>query len=278
MRNGLAVVSVIGLLGASGFVAWSVMGRTDEGYITGKAAESFNLKEGPAPAPSRSMAAQEDMRDAVASVPAPSSLMKPIAFDGLAVAGKAAAPTASSAGAASAPSGTGKVYVSPRAEAWARKQGFFARLMSKPAAYMMGKSAPLSTGASLRRFLADPQKVDAYMNSGLVRVALNSPAVAKAVLGNSAVIRAFLGTGAMRDPQAVRELVASPMVKKMLDCPAVTTALSDPGVMQRMLMDPGTVRFIAANPAVMTAISEAVPALGGAVNSRASRASASFGR
>ena len=281
MRYALAAVSLTGLLGAAGFVGWSVMARQTDGYITGEAAQSFNLKEGPAPVPAFRMPAGESLRDAVAAAPpAPSSLMKPIAGEGYALGGKgsAAAASASAGGSSSADAGPKPAPIGARAAAWARKSKFFSNLLARPAAYMMSRSTPLASPKSLRSFLADKAKVNAYMDSALVRVTLNSPSVAKALLGNSAVVRAFLGTAAMRDPQAVRELVSSPMVKKMLDCPAVHEALADPGVMQRMLMDPGTVRFIAANPAVMDAISEAVPALGGAVSARAARSSASFTR
>ncbi|MCR4296778.1 MAG: hypothetical protein NUW21_14690, partial [Elusimicrobia bacterium] len=157
--------------------------------------------------------------------------------------------------------------ITPKAAAWAKRHRFCGALLSKPAAYMVSRSA-LGSARSLRAFLANPKKVDAYMNSPLVRVTINSPAVAKALLGNPAVIRAFLASPAMRDPRAARALLGSPMVRKMLDCPAIHEALGDPVVMRRMLSDPQTIAWIAAHPDALMAITHAVPALGGAFSAK----------
>ncbi|MDD5302205.1 MAG: hypothetical protein PHS14_03775 [Elusimicrobia bacterium] len=255
MRSYLPIISVIGLLGAGGAVTWSVMARPDDAYITHEVADSFNLQTGPAPvrAPA-ALASGETLRDAVAAAPpAASSLMRPIAAPGMAVGGlpKDAAD---------------KRYtvITPRAEAWAKKHEFLAGLIAKPASFLMARSS-LGSARGLRAFLGDPKKVDAYMNSALVRVTINSPTVAKALLGNPAVIRAFLAMPAMRDPQAVRALLASPMLRKMLDCPAIQEALGDPEVMNRMVADPQTIRWIASHPDALTAIASAVPALADAL-------------
>lgn len=249
VRSLLPVISVLGLLGAGGAVTWSVMARPDDAYITHEVADSFNLKTGPAPVRHPAAPAPgENLRDAVA---APSSLTRPIAVPGMAV--------------GMPPQDAVKRYtvITPRAEAWARKHKLLSRLLAKPAAFLMSRSS-LSNGKGLRAFLADPKKVDAYMNSALVRVTLNSPTVAKAVLGNPAVIRAFLAMPAMSDPQAVRALLGSPMLRKMLDCPAIQEALGDPEVMNRMVADPKTISWIASHPAALTAIASAAPSLAAA--------------
>ncbi len=273
MKKTLAAVSIMGLAGAAGLVGWSVLSRPDEIYVTGDAAAGFNLQEGPAPAPAPApLAAGETLRDAVASAPpAPTSLMAPIGFDGMA--GRPESPAVSAAPAAAGPA--------PRplraaAISWVRKSRAFAALLTRPSAALTGRS-PMASPRGLREFLADDKRVDRYMNSALVRVTLNSPGIAKMILGNPAVIRAFLASPAMRDPQAVRELLGSPMVRKMMDCPAIHEALSDPVVMQKMVMDPQTVAFIASNPDALTAIAQAVPALGDAFSSR-TRTSASLRR
>lgn len=258
VRSILPIVSIVGLIGATGVVTWSVVSRPDDSFMTQEAAGAFNMQTGPAPvrAPAP-LTAGETLRDAVASAPPPAfSMMKPIADEGMFV---------------GAPPKGGMdeklTVITPKAEAWARRHKFVAGLIAKPAKFLMSRSA-LGSARDLRAFLADPKKVDAYMNSSLVRVTLNSPTVAKALLGNPAVIRAFLASPAMRDPKAARALLGSPMVKKMLDCPAIQEALSDPVVMKRMVGDPQTIAWLAAHPDALLAIASAAPALGDAVTAK----------
>ena len=235
-------------------VTWSVISRQGNSSITHEAANSFNLQTGPAPV-------RASLRDAVAAAPsAPSSLTRLIATADMDVGELSVMP----------PEAILYTSVAPRAEAWAKKHKFLAGLVGKPARFLMGRSS-LGSARDLRAFLGDPKKVDAYMNSALVRVTLNSPAVAKVLLGNPAVIRAFLATPALRDPQAVRALLSSPMLRKMLDCPAIQDALADPVVMRRMIADRATVVWIAAHPAALMAIADAVPALGDAFAAKTGR-------
>ena len=251
MRKVLPVVSVLGLLGAGGAVTWSVMARPTDTFMTAETARAFNMQTGPAPVRASPLAPGETLRDALAAAPPPaSSLTRPIADPGMAV---GAAPRG----------GMERRYtvITPKAEAWARKHKLLAGIIARPAKFMISRSA-LGSPRSLRAFLADPAKVDAYMNSPLVRVTINSPSVAKALLGNPAVIRAFLSSPAMKDPKAARALLGSPMVRKMLDCPAIQEALGDPVVLKRMFADPDTIRWLAAHPETMRAISAAVPAFG----------------
>lgn len=238
----MPVIGVLGLLGAGGAVLWSVGARPNDAFVAREVADSFNLQTGPAP--SRAFPSP------AAPAPVASSLIRPIADAEMAVAGapKAAAKNRFS-------------VVTPKAESWARRHEFMAGLIAEPADFLRRRGS-LGSARGLRAFLSDPRKVDAYMNSAIVRVTLNSPAVAKALLGNPAVIRAFLATPALRDPKAVRALVSSPMLRKMLDCPAIQEALGDPAVMKGMLADPQTVSWIAANPRALTAVAEAVPSLG----------------
>lgn len=259
MRNLLVGVSLFGFIGAGAAVTWSVMSRPQDAYITHEVANSFNLQEGPAPARApRPLTDGETLRDAVAAAPpVASSLVRPTGTDSLMYSSKAPA---------ALPAYKSKP-VTAKAEAWARKNKFVAALVTRPAAFLMNHSS-LGSARNLRAFLADPKKVDDYMNSTLVRIAINSPTVAKSLLGNPTVIRAFLATPAMKDPAAVRALVGSPMVAKMLDCPAIQEALSDPAVMNRMVGDPQTVMWIAAHPDALQAITQAVPALGEAMTAK----------
>ncbi len=255
-------VSLFGFIGAGAAVTWSVMSRPQDTYITHEVANSFNLQEGPAPARApRPLTEGETLRDAVAAAPpVASSLVRPTGTDTLMYSSKARA---------SAPEFKSQP-VTAKAEVWARKNKFLAALVTRPAAFLMNHSS-LSSARGLRAFLADAKKVDGYMNSTLVRIAINSPTVAKALLGNPAVIRAFLNTPAMKDPAAVRALVGSPMVQKMLDCPAVQEAMTDPAVMNKMMADPQTLMWVVAHPEALEAISKAAPALGEAMTNKAGR-------
>ena len=258
----LPVISVLGFVGAAAAVTYSVVSRPTDLYITHEVADSFNLKTGPAPRrPSTALGAGEALHDAVAGAPpVASSMMRPIAGAGIAVGPVMKDP----------PKAVRYTVITPKAEAWARKQGFFAGLLAKPAAFLMAHSA-LGSAKGVRSFLGNPKKVDAYMNSTLVRITINSPSVAKSLLGNTAMVSAFLATPAMRDAKTVKALLASPMVKKMLDCPSIQEALSDPIVVRKMLDDPKTMMWVAAHPDAMIAITEAAPAMGDAMNAKAGR-------
>lgn len=254
MKNALAAVSVIGLAGLAGLVGWSSLTRPAGDYSAGEAMRGFNLDE--RPAPSRTALADDSLRDAVAAAaPAaaiPGSLSpRPIAFDGMAVPGRPA-PDA-------APAGPVRP-ITAKAEAWARKNPWWTALLAKPAAMLARRSA-LGSARDLKTFLGNPAKVNAYLDSPLTRVVLNSPTAAKALLGNPAVIRAALASPALQDPQALRALLGSPMLRKMLDCPGVQEALADEGVMRRMWTDPQTVAWIASHPQALTTIAKAAPAL-----------------
>jgi len=262
VRSYLPVISVLGFIGAGAAVTYSVISRPTDVFITGDVADSFNLKTGPAPrrAPA-ALGAGETLRDAIAGAPPPaSSMMRPIAGAGIVVGPAMKDP----------PKPVRYTVITPKAEAWAKKQGFFAGLLAKPAAFLM-KHSPLGSVKAVRAFLGDAKKVDAYMNSPLVRITINSPSTAKALLGNTAMVSAFLATPAMRDAKTVSALLASPMVKKMLDCPAIQEALSDPVVVRKMLDDPKTMMWIAAHPDAMMAITDAAPAMGDAMNAKAGR-------
>ena len=269
MRSTLVGASLAGLLGAGGFVAWSVYSRPVDVFVTGEAARGFNLQEGSIASSPTAFASGENLRDAVASAPpAPSSLTAPIATEGMAYgAANKLSVTASASGGKSPAPGRPMTVISAKAERWARTNKLMAALVTKPAAFLMSRSA-LGSARSMKAFLADPKKVDGYMNSPLVRIALNSPTFAKSVLGNPVLIRAFLASPAMKDPEVVRRLTDSPMLKKMLDCPAIQEALGDPAVMQKMIADPQTVVFVATHPDVLAAVANAVPALGDAFTAK----------
>lgn len=260
VKKALPIVSLLGLLGSGAAVTWSVLSRPDDSsIITHEAANSFNLQTGPAPSRAPGpRASGETFRDAVgAASPIPSSLTRPIATSGMAVGGVLR----------ESPKTVRYTVITPKAEAWAKKHPLLAGLIAKPAAFLLGRSA-LGNARALRSFLGDSKKIDAYMNSTLVRITLNSPTVAKALVGNPAVIRAVLAAPALRDPQTVRLLLSSRMLRKMLDCSAIQEVLGDPEVMQRLTSDPETVRWISAHPQALTAIVTAVPALGEAFGAK----------
>jgi len=252
LNRQLAVVSVVGLIGASGFVAWSVLSRSDDTIITSGGSQSFNLQI--APAPETIMRARLPSEDAGGAAPASVS-PRPIALAEMAPVSRPATP---------APPAV-RPFLTPRLEKAARSSPVYAALLRAPAR-LMGSGGPLQSPRGLRAFLADKRAVNGYLDSTLVRFVLNSPAAAKAVLGSSLVVRSFLGTPAMRDPAAVRALLGSRMLVKMLDCPGVQAALADPKVIRSMVANPETAAFIERNPQSIQAIANAAPDLARALN------------
>ncbi|MBI3565715.1 MAG: hypothetical protein HY079_11005 [Elusimicrobia bacterium] len=244
MRKILAVVSVTGLLGAAGFVVWSAASRPDDTYITGERADSFNLKEAPVAARPAAAPRSEELRDAVSSPVSP----RPIALAEMAPA------------AAAAPAKPVRPFLTAKLEKAVRSGRTFAALLRAPAR-MLGAGSALASPRALRAFLADKAAVNRYMDSTLVRVVLNSPTAAKAVIGSSLVVRAFLASPAMKDKKTVAALLSSRMVGKMLDCPGVQAALTDEAVIRRLATDPKTAEFLATNPQALAAIAGAAPEL-----------------
>jgi hypothetical protein len=152
------------------------------------------------------------------------------------------------------------VFLTPKLEASARQAKSFLSLMKNPANFIESRSA-LKTPGTLKKFLADKNAVDNYMNSDMVRVVLNSPAVAKSILASPGVVGAFLASPAMRDREAVRTLLSSRLLAKMLDCPGIQGALNDRDVIQKMVTDPQTLRWLAENPDAMKPLASAAPDL-----------------
>ncbi len=255
MRKILALASAAGLLGAAGFVAWFSSSRPQDAFLTAEAAHSFDLDR-PTPAPP-APAANDELRDAVA---APASPL-PIPLAGMSF----GAPPGDAAPAA--PREPVPPAAPPARVAWARRSRALAALLRAPMRVMLGESA-LRSPRALRAFLRDPRRVDAYLDEALVRVALNSPVVAKIIVGRPALVMAFLASPAMRDASAVRELLASPMTRKILDCPGVQAALADPTTISRLAQSPEAARWLAENPAALRALAFAAPGLAGAFGAR----------
>lgn len=250
MKKILAAVSVAGLLGAAGFVAWSVFSRPDDAVLTGETANAFNLQTGPAPAGPSAAPRAGELRDAVASPVSP----RPIALAEMAPAVPAAV--------MSVPP---PPPVTLRLVNAVRSARVFTGFLRAPARAMTSGSA-LANPRALRAFLGDKGAVNRFLDSAMVRVVLNSPTAAKAVIGSSLVVRAFLSSPAMRDKKAVAELLSSRMVQKMLDCPGVQAALTDENVVRRLATDPGTAEFLAQNPEALNAIAGAAPELARAIS------------
>ncbi|MEK7382349.1 MAG: hypothetical protein AAB262_03585 [Elusimicrobiota bacterium] len=231
VRIFLAAVSVTGLAFAAGVVVWSALSRPTDAYLMGEAARSFDLQASRVPA-------------AVLSV------ARPPAPRGMAVAGHKPAPGSAAAPARDLPA---------RVVRKARASRLFMNLLAKPAPFLMAQTS-LRSAREMRAFLADRGRVDAYMNSPLVRVALNSATFTKAVLGNGRLVRAFLASPALQDPVVVRELLRSPLMRKMLDCPGIQQALADPNTIAGLISEPETARFMAEHPQALQAIASAVDA------------------
>lgn len=226
-------MSFLGLISVSAFLAYSSLSHPVDPRMVDEAVEHN-------PFPAAAALPRESMRDALTSSPMP-----------IGPAGYKMSPNAQPAPA---------VRTMPRGERKVAPDSVLAKLFAAPAGFLMRRTA-LKSAADLRTFLSDRKAVDSYLDSAPVRLAMRHPSVAKSILTNGALVRAFLSTPAMADPAAVRRLVKSPLMKKLLDCPGIQGALADPAVMTRLGADPKTLEFVSAHPQVLGAISAAAPAL-----------------
>lgn len=264
MRIALAAASVTALSAAGGLVGWYVMSRPDPSYVSSADARGFNVQRGaapapfeprPAPAPSR----EEQLRDAVAAPVSP----KPIPIQEMSpIPSMQAPPEESPAPVADARPAAAP---SPKIARWARGQKVFRALLRAPASFMMSQGA-LRAPRALRAFLDDKKAVERYLNSPLVRAALKDPATAKSLLSSPVLLSAFVSTPAMRDPASVRALAGSRMLRKMLDCPGVQEALSDPKVQSAIAGDPHVIEWLGSHPEALRALGSVVPSLADALS------------
>lgn len=242
-----AIIAAAGFVASAGFVAWSVLRREKDAYLTPSVSTSFDLQEVPPSAPAAF--APPPSRAAGASPAAVSALVKPIPLDEM-----TGAPAPRLAG-------RRPPVVTAKAQRWARTHKVFAAFLKAPARLLAKRSSNLANAAALKAFLGDPRRVNAYLDSPLVRVALNSPTVTKALITDPGVVKAFLGTPAMQDAGAVRALLTSKLFKKILDCPGPQGALEDPAAIAGLVSNPSTLKWLGENPNALQAIAQAAPAL-----------------
>lgn len=243
--NPTGVMSAVSLAAVTGVVAWTTLTRPIDPRMSDHAIDASDFQV--APTPQFPRASADSMRDAMAS-PAP------IPISGYSMTPK----NPETAPEAAVPK------VPPGVELKARKSPVFAALLEAPARFLM-KRTTLGDAKGFKRFMASPKAVNAYLDSPLVRAALRSPAVTKSIVTNGRLVRAFLDTPAMQDPTALATLLRSPMFKKIVDCPGVQEALSDPRVLMRLGSDPATLDYLAEHPQAADALAKAFPALASAV-------------
>lgn len=197
-------------------------------------------------APSPSLAAPQP------AAPAPSmAVLRPIPLEGMA--GAKSAPR---------PGGPGKVpVVTAKAVRWVRTHKVFAAFLKTPARYLAGKGGRMRSPGAFQDFLADKKQVDAFLDSPMVRVALNSPVISRALLGDPDVAKAFLGSPAMQDPAAVKALMSSRLLQKVLDCPGPQGAIEDGRTLPGILTNPAVIGWMKDNPSAIKTLAQAVPAL-----------------
>lgn len=242
-------MSAVSLAAVTGVVGWSMMTRPIDPRMVDVEVQASDLPS-PAPAPRFPSADADSMRDAMASpqpIPIAGYSMTPSPQQRPATVPQAAVPK-----------------VPPGVELKAKSDPVFSAMVGAPAKFLMRKTT-LGDARSFKKFLASPKAVDRYLNSPLVRAALKSPAVTKSILTNGALVRAFLDTPAMQDPVALATLLRSPMFKKIVDCPGVQEAFSDPRVMMSLGTDPSTVEYLGEHPQAAEALGKAFPALAAAV-------------
>lgn len=162
------------------------------------------------------------------------------------------------------PGGPGKVpVVTAKSVRWVRTHKVFAAFLKAPARYLAGKGDRMSSPAAFRAFLDDKKQVNAFLDSPLVRVALNSPVISRALMSDPGVLKAFLGSPAMRDPATVRRFVTSPLFRKVIDCPGPQGAIEDGRTLPQTLASPAVISWVKDNPSGMAALESAIPALAG---------------
>ncbi len=252
-----AVVAVAGLAASAILVTWSSLRRENEAYLTKEVNSGFDVQEVSSRAEAAIAAAARPAPPAPPPSAPPSSLVAPIMTEHMA---------------ASAPSASAVPESSPlaarKAERWVRTHKVFAAFLKAPARLLAKRSSNLASPRALKAFLADPKRVNAYLDAPLVRAALNSPTVTKTLLTDPGVVKAFLSTPAMQDESAVRALLSSKLFRKVMDCPGPQGAFEDPAVITRMVTNPVTVRWIGENPQALTAIAKAAPAMASAFAAR----------
>jgi hypothetical protein len=241
------LMSVVSLAAVTGVVGWSMMTRPVDPRMVDVEVHASDFPS-QAPAPSFPSAAADSMRDAMASP-------QPIPIAGYSMTPQQRPATVPEASVPKVP---------PGVELKAKSDPAMTAMLGAPARFLMRRTT-LGDARGFKRFLASPKAVDGYLNSPLVRAALKSPAVTKTVLGNGALVRAFLDTPAMQDPVALAALLRSPMFKKVVDCPGVRDALADPAVLVRLVSDPATVGYLSEHPQAAEALGKAFPALAAAV-------------
>jgi hypothetical protein len=135
-------------------------------------------------------------------------------------------------------------------------------LLAGPAKFIASKTM-LGNGKALQVFLADPKRVDRYLDHPVIHGALTSPSIVKTML-TAPVIEAFLTSAAMKDPKVVRALAGSKLVKEIANAPGVQQALADPAIVQRLMLNPNTGSWLGRNPDAMKALVQFGPAFAAA--------------
>lgn len=245
--------AVIVLAGLGGVIA-GLRSERREIRPAAHAPAAFDLPEVSAQAEARiaqeARAPSPSLAPAEPAAPVPSmGVMRPIPLEGM-------------AGSKPKPGGPGKVpVVTAKAVRWVRTHKVFAAFLKAPARYLAGKGGRMRSAGAFQDFLADKKQVDAFLDSPLVRVALNSPVISRALLGDPDVAKAFLGSPAMQDPAAVKALMSSRLLQKVLDCPGPQGAIEDGRTLPGILTNPAVIGWLKENPSALKTLSQAVPAL-----------------
>lgn len=248
LLSGLGALSLAALL-----VAWSVYERGSRPEPSLPAA-AFDLPR--LSGAGEAAIAAAPPAAAAPEAPAPfSSLMAPIPLENM-----------SGASPRTARAGPGKVpVVTAKAVRWVRTHKLFTSFLKTPARYLTQRSGRLSSPRALRAFLNDSKQVNAYLDAPLVRVALNSPVVSRALMSDPDVLRAFFGSPAMQDKDAVKALLQSALLRKVLDCPGPQGALEDGKTLPAALTDPAMLAWMRENPDALKGLREALPELAAAL-------------
>lgn len=130
----------------------------------------------------------------------------------------------------------------------ARSRWEWAGLWTRPGEFLLERTW-LGSPGRLVRGLNRADHVDRFLERPLVRSVLASPTMVGLLLGNQALVGAFVKSPAMRDPAAVQALLSSRITQEVLASPGVQALFKDPGAMVKVFANPELVEWLRANPA-----------------------------
>lgn len=113
--------------------------------------------------------------------------------------------------------------------------GSMKELLAAPLTYMVEKTW-LGKPAGFQKFVSDPRRVKRYVDNPIVKSVIDSPTMTRMFVSNAVLVSAFLSSPAMRDQAVMKALSSSPLLRELAQHKGVQAALTDPAILQKILM------------------------------------------